>query len=132
MALRLSAFLAVTAILLAGCGKAKVDTAQIRSVVHQFAESHDASACDLLSQHALVNLYGGYKKKNAAKAKSLCVARAKNFKSEDVGIDSLEVIDENRARVEAHSIGRDITYGVSLRRYGSKWLIESISQAKND
>jgi hypothetical protein len=135
MALRLSpplAAAAAAAILLSGCGKAKVDTAQIRSVVHQFAESHDAGACNLLSQHALVNLYGGYKKKNASKARSLCVARAKNFKSEQVGIDTLEVIDENRARVEAHSIGRDITYGVSLHRYGTTWRIEAISQAKAD
>jgi hypothetical protein len=130
MAFRLSAFLAATAIVLAGCGNAKVDTAQIRSVVEQFAESHDAKACDLLSQHALINLYGGFKKKNAARAKAICVERSKDFEGEQVGIDKLEVIDENRARIEAHSIGRDITYGVSLHRYGTTWRIEAISQAK--
>jgi hypothetical protein len=136
MALRLPAVLAAAAVLAlaaAGCGeKPKVDTDQIRGVVEQFALASDASACDLLSPKALTNLYGEFKKKNVDKARAECVRKSKHFKGEKISIDNVNVIDDERVRVSAIGADGEIAYGVSLRRYGSKWLIESISQAKND
>lgn len=130
MALRLSALAAAAAIVLAGCGSdPKVDTGQIRNVVDRFARAHDARACDLLSKHALINLYGGFKK-NAGRARANCVRQSKHFRGEQITIQSVNVIDGDRVRVSAEGPGGAISYGISMRRYGAKWRIESISQAK--
>jgi hypothetical protein len=128
MALALAA-----ALVLAGCGaETNVDVDQVKSVVERFSLSHDASACDLLSANALTDLYGKFDKKNVARAHANCVEKAQHFKGEPVTIDNVNVIDNDRVRVSALDQDGVISYGVSLRRYGSKWLIESISQAKND
>jgi hypothetical protein len=133
MAFRLPALAVAAALLLAGCGsETKVDVDQVKSVVEQFALARDASACDLLSPKALTDLYGKFDKKNVAKAHANCVEKAKHFKGESVTIDNVNVIDNDRVRVSALDADGVVSYGVSLRRYGSKWLIESISQAKND
>jgi hypothetical protein len=135
MALRLPAVLAATAVaaVLAGCGQdlSGVDTAQIRSVVEQFAEADDAHACELLSPHALQNLYGEFEKPVSV-ARANCVRQSKKFEAEPVVIENLNVIDTERARVSAVDPSGEVAYGVSLRRYGPSWRIESISQAKND
>jgi hypothetical protein len=121
------------ALVLAGCGsETNVDVDQVKGVVEQFARSSDASACDLLSPKALTDLYGKFDKKNVAKAHANCARRSKHFKGEPITIDNVNVIDNDRVRISAEGPNGVISYGVSLRRYGSKWLIESISQAKND
>jgi hypothetical protein len=133
MAFRLSALAAAAALVLAGCGSdTTVDTDQVKSVVERFALAHDASACDLLSPNALTDLYGNFDKKNVARAHANCVEKSKDFKGQPITIDNVNVIDNDRVRVSAIGPNGAISYGVSLRRYGSKWLIESISQAKND
>ena len=133
MGKRLSALVALAALLVAGCGEqTDVDTDQVKSVVEQFAAADDASACDLLSPDALTGLYGKFKKKAIDAAHARCVEKSKDFKGEPITIDNVNVIDNDRVRVSAVGPGGKIAYGVSLRRYGDKWLIESISQAKND
>ena len=66
------------------------------------------------------------------RAHRICVEKARKFKGESVTIENVNVIDDERVRVSAIDQDGQISYGVSLRRYGSKWLIESISQAKLD
>ena len=133
MALRLSALLAALAAAVAGCGSSTegVDTEQIKSVVLQFAAADDAHACELLSPREVVNLYGNFTK-SVPEAKAACRRRSKDFEGEQVTIKNLNVIDQNRARVSAENPAKTVTYGVSLRRYGPSWRIESISQAKLD
>jgi hypothetical protein len=133
MALRLPAALAVLALGAAGCGQdlSGVDTEQIESVVVQFAEADDEHACSLLSPHALQNLYGDFEKPVAV-ARRNCIKASKKFEGESIVIENLNVIDTERARVSAVDPAGEVAYGVSLRRYGPSWRIESISQAKND
>jgi hypothetical protein len=132
MAFRLPALAVAAALVLAGCGSgAKVDTEQIRNVVEQFALADDARACDLLSNHALIGLSGDYKRP-APEARRICVERSKDFEGERVRVGEVNVIDDGRVRVTAESLDGKITFGVSLRRYGSDWRIESISQARED
>ena len=133
MALRLPAACAALAVLVAGCGQdlSGVDTEQIESVVVQFAEADDEHACALLSPHALQNLYGDFEKPVAVARKN-CIKASKNFEGEPIEIENLNVIDTDRARVSAVDPTGEVAYGVSLRRYGPSWRIESISQAKND
>jgi len=129
---RLLAPLIAAALVVAGCGEGpQVDTEQIRSVVEQFALADDAHACKLLSPNAVVDLYGKFEQPEAT-ARANCVRRSKDFEGEPVTIENLNVIDEDRARVSAIDQDGEVSYGVSLRRYGPSWRIESISQAKND
>ena len=132
MRTRLPALLACAAItVLAGCGddKSNVDEAQIRSVVEQFAESGDAHACDLLSPDHLVDLYGGFRKP-AAVAKAACVRRSTRFEGEPVRITQLDVLDSTTAKVTALDPSGDVTYNVSLSRYGPAWRIDGITQSR--
>jgi hypothetical protein len=78
-----------------------------------------------------VNLYGKFTK-SETKARAICRRRSKEFEGEQVTIKNLNVIDQNRARVSAVNPAGTVTYGVSLRRYGPSWRIESISQTKLD
>ena len=55
--------LAAVALAVGGCGdsgETGKDTAAIRNVVNQFALANDARACDLLTDDALRNVYGGF------------------------------------------------------------------------
>jgi hypothetical protein len=120
------------ALAVAGCGdgwKDKVDVDQIRSVVTDFAQADDASACKLLSEKAIVDVYGGFKK-SPRKSRTVCERRAKGFKGEPVEITNVNLIDPKKARVSALNPDETVAYGVNLSLYGKRWLIDSISQAK--
>jgi hypothetical protein len=128
----LLATLAVAALALAGCGDDPIEKANIgkvRAVVTQFAESGDASACDLLTGDALVNVYGGF---NAPveKARANCKRRAASFRGEPVTIQKADVIDNQTAKVLALSKDGKFTYSVTVRRPHKKWLIDEINQHK--
>ena len=123
----------LAAIAIAGCGDdtGDVDVAQIRSVVHQFANASDAHACDLLSPDQLRDVYGGFKK-SVEQSKAICVRRSKDFKGQPVKIDQLDIIDANTARVVALNPKGDITYNVAVRRFGPAWRIDEITQSKTE
>jgi hypothetical protein len=125
---------AACAAALAGCGtdpKEKADLGQARSVVEHFAGAADASACDLLTDTALVNLYGNFTAL-PAKAKANCVKTAAGFKGGQIKIIRSELLDNLTAKVVAHSADEKFSYSVNLRRLsGAKpWRIDSIAQAK--
>jgi hypothetical protein len=127
------ALLALLALALAGCGedaKTKADLGQARSVVQRFAAAEDASACDLLDDDALVNVYGNFK--SPAVGKANCVKKSAKFKGDQVKIIRSELLDDLTAKVVAHSSDGKFSYSVNLRRLsGSKpWRISSIAQAK--
>jgi hypothetical protein len=123
----------VLGLFVAGCGtsaKEKADLGQARSVVEQFAAATDASACNLLTDNALVNVYGNFKSPAAGKAN--CVKKSAKFKGDQVTIFRSELLDPLTAKVIAHSSDKKFSYSVNLRRVtGTKpWRIDSIAQAK--
>jgi hypothetical protein len=117
---------------LVGCGQDKQQLAnvnQIRGVVTQFAQSNNARACDLLSVDAMTNVYGGYSKPYAA-SKAVCVKKSSQFKGEPVKITRVQVISDATAKVTALSQKGDVTYTVTVRKFGANWKIDEINQAK--
>jgi hypothetical protein len=125
--------ISVLALFIAGCGtsaKEKADLGQARAVVEQFAAAHDASACDLLTDTALVNVYGNFT--NPVTGKANCVKKSTKFKGEPVKIIRSELLDPLTAKVIAHGANNKFSYSVNLRRVagGKPWRIDSISQAK--
>ena len=132
MTKRLLPLAACAALALAGCGSDKqkgVDTAQIRSVVSQFAISAGPKACRLLSPDALVNIYGGYTKPTD-EARAACIQRSGSFKGQKIKITQLRVISDSTAKVTALNRKGDVTYTVTVRRFGPSWRIDEINQAK--
>jgi hypothetical protein len=117
----------------AGCGqdaKTKADLGQARSVVERFAAAQDASACDLLTDNALVNVYGNFQSPAAGKAS--CVKKSAKFKGDQIKIIRSQLLDSLTAKVVAHSSDEKFSYSVNLRRLsgGKPWRIDSIAQAK--
>jgi ABC-type glycerol-3-phosphate transport system substrate-binding protein len=124
--------LAAVALGAAGCGSDPIEAAnlpQVRSVVERFAAAGDASACDLLTDTALENVYGGFKP-NPAAAKKACVKASTAFKGEPVSIQKAAVIDNMTAKVNALSKDGKFTYSITVRRPGKTWLIDQINQYK--
>ena len=99
----------------------------------RFAGASDASACKLLTTHALKNLYGNFTAPRP-QAKAKCERTAAGFKGEPITIIRSELIDNRTAKVVANSIDKKFSYSVNLRRKSGKrpWRIDSIAQAKID
>lgn len=123
------------AVALFGCGgadpKENAEIGKARAVVERFAAAGDASACDLLTDVALVDIYGNFTEQ-PAKAKANCVKTAAGFKAGRITIIKSQVVDDLTARVVAHDADEKFTYSVTLRRTsaGKPWQIDSIAQAK--
>jgi len=130
---RLPATLAtLAAVAVAGCGddpSRNVDTAQVRSVVHQFAEADGPEACRLMSPKGLQNVYGSFTKPVAVSRQN-CIDRSSKFKGERVTIESLKVVDSETVRVGALNPNKTVSYNLSLRKFGPSWRIDDISQSK--
>lgn len=123
---------AAAALLAAGCGddpSKRVDKAELRGIVQRFAQAHDASACGLLSDQALINVYGGFDK-TAAQSRAVCVKRSSGFKGQPVRVTSMQVLDDQTVRVGALSQKGDVQYTVNMRRFGNAWKIDRINQSK--
>jgi hypothetical protein len=119
-------------VLVAGCGDDPVEKAnigQVRSVVTRFAEARDASACDLLTGNALVNVYGGFESRPEV-AKANCVKKSASFQGEPIKITNAQVIDNVTAKVAALSEDGKFTYSVTVRRPKKAWLIDEINLHK--
>lgn len=124
--------LAATAVAAAGCGGATgtASDAQARRVVSEFANAHDARACDLLTVDALRNVYGGYTAP-PQKAKRNCISRSRHFKGAKVTTTDLTKVDADTVKVGALSADGKISYTVTLRRKGARrWQIDQIAQSK--
>jgi hypothetical protein len=130
MTKRVLPLLATGAIALAGCGSSgKVDTNQVRSVVTQFAEADGPKACELLSPDALVNLYGGFTQP-VPRARAACVAKSPSFKGRPVTITAVNVIDPATVKVGATNKKGDVTYSVTLRKFGPSWRVDEVRQQR--
>ena len=132
MAKRFLTAAACAGLVLAGCGSTEskgVDTGQIRSVVLQFAAADGPKACALLSPDALVNVYGGFSKPVPV-ARAACIRRSANFKAAPIKITTLNVVDADTAKVGALNRKGDVTYSVTVRKYGPAWRIDEINQTK--
>lgn len=127
------ALVALLAVAVAGCGgdpkeSAKLD--QARSTVLRFAAAHDASACKLLTGHALKTVYGGFNSP-IPKARATCLKTATGFKGEQVKITKSEILDDGTAKVNALAADSKFTYSVHLtRRPGKPWRIDEINQSR--
>ena len=121
-------------LILPGCGSdtsKKVDTAQIRSVVQQFAAADGPKACALMSPQGLVNVYGGFTKPVSV-ARAECLRRSARFKGEKIQLQEIEVVDDSNVRVGALNHNGTVSYNVKLVRLGPSWRIEKINQSKVD
>lgn len=124
--------LAALAIAAAGCGgdpAEKANIAKARAVVNQFAQGNDARACDLLTDKALSDVYGGFSE-DPSVGKANCVKRAAGFKGEPITIAKASVIDNRTAKVNALSKDGKFTYSITTRKPGKRWLIDQITLHK--
>jgi hypothetical protein len=132
MTTRVLPLLAAAALAVSGCGddpSKKVDTKQIQSVVNQFADASGPKACSLLSPDGLVNVYGGFTQP-VPQARANCIRASAKFKGRPVKLTVLKVIDQDTVRQGALSPDGQITYNVTLRKFGPSWRIDEITQAK--
>lgn len=125
--------LSVLVVAVAGCGGSdpveKANQGKVRSVVERFALGSDARACDLLTGHALTDVYGGFSD-DVGKAQAACRRKAAGFKGEKIKIVKVSVIDNVTAKVNALSLDEKFTYSVTVRRPGKRWLIDQITLHK--
>jgi hypothetical protein len=123
--------LATVAVLVAGCGQesTKVDVKQIQSVVRQFAASTSPQACQLLSPDGVVNVYGAFTQP-VTKARANCIARASSFRGAPIKLTVLRVIDDATVKQGATNEKGDVTYNITLRKFGPSWRIDEITQRK--
>ena len=122
----------VLASALAGCGTSpasKANARQVRAVVTQFALAHDAGACDLLTDNAVQNVYGGFSDP-IPEARTNCRARSRRFKGQPVRITQVNVINDTTAKVGATTPDGKVAYTVVVRKTGPRWLIDQITQAR--
>jgi hypothetical protein len=132
MAKRVLPLLPIAAVLLAGCGadtSSKVDVKQIQSVVKQFAAATGPKACTLLSPDGVVNVYGAFTQP-VAKARANCFARAPRFRGAPIKLTVLRVIDDQTVKQGATNMKGDVTYNITLRKFGPSWRIDEITQRK--
>jgi hypothetical protein len=132
MTKRVLPLMAVAALALAGCGgdpSKKVDVKQIHSVVTQFAEATGPKACNLLSPDGVVNVYGAFTQP-VQQARANCLARSPKFNGRPIKLTVLKVIDPDTVRQGATNLKGDITYNVTLRKFGPSWRIDEITQRK--
>lgn len=114
---------ACAAMVLAGCGDNSADDKKVRAVVNQFAAEHGPRACDLLTQDALVQIYGG---EHPETAHEQCVAASKRFTGTTVDITNVHFTDSSTAKV---SVGKEKAphhYTVTVVKFGSRWRIDGI------
>ena len=132
MAKRVLPLVSIAAVLLAGCGSdasTKVDVKQIQSVVQQFAAATGPKACALLSPDGVVNVYGGFTQP-VAKARANCIAHASSFRGAPIKLTVMHVIDNQTVKQGATNAKGDVTYNITLRKFGPSWRIDEITQKK--
>ena len=132
MAKRVLPLLPIAAVLLAGCGgdsSTKVDVKQIQSVVKQFAAATGPQACQLLSPDGVVNVYGQFTQP-VKQARANCLAHASKFRGAPIKLTVLRVIDDQTVKQGATNMKGDVTYNVTLRKFGPSWRIDEITQRK--
>jgi len=132
MAKRVLPLLSIAAVVLAGCGadtSPNVDVKQIQSVVQQFAAGTGPKACALLSPDGVVNVYGAFTQP-VAKARANCIARSSSFRGAPIKLTVLRVIDDQTVKQGATNEKGDVTYSITLRKFGPSWRIDEITQRK--
>ena len=132
MVKRVLPLLPIAAVLLAGCGadpSPNVDVKQIQSVVRQFAAATGPKACQLLSPDGVVNVYGAFTQP-VAKARANCIAHSSTFRGAPIKFTVLRVIDDQTAKQGATNAKGDVTYSITLRKFGPSWRIDEITQRK--
>jgi hypothetical protein len=120
-------------VVLGGCGMTaaeKRDIAAAQRVTQRFSEATGPSACALLTNHAVVALYGRFQTPPAL-SRSLCRRAASQFRGEQVTFTRSEVLDSHTIKVNALDQDKKFSYQVNLRK-GShgRWRIDLISQAR--
>jgi hypothetical protein len=120
-------------VLLGGCGMSaseKRDIAAAQRVTKRFSEASGPSACGLLTNHAVVALYGNFQTPPAL-SRSLCRRAASQFRGEPVTITRSEVLDPHTIKINALDQDKKFSYQVNLRK-GShgRWRIDLVSQAR--
>ena len=134
MAKRVLPLLSIAAVLLAGCGgdeSTKVDVKQIQSVVKQFASGTGPQVCQLLSPDGVVNVYGAFTQP-VAKARANCIAHSSQFRGAPIKLTVLRVIDDQTVKQGATNAKGDVTYSITLRKFGPSWRIDEITQRKTE
>ena len=134
MAKRVLPLVSIAAVLLSGCGGVEsthVDVKQIQSVVRQFASGTGPQVCQLLSPDGVVNVYGAFTQP-VQKARANCIARSSQFRGAPIKLTVLRVIDDQTVKQGATNAKGDVTYSITLRKFGPSWRIDEITQRKTE
>jgi hypothetical protein len=120
-------------VVLGGCGLSaaeKRDIATAQRITKEFSESSGPDACRLLTNHAVVALYGKFEAP-PAQSRALCKRAAARFRGEPVTFTRSELLDDHTIKINALDQDKQFSYQVNLRkgRLGH-WRIDLISQAR--
>jgi hypothetical protein len=124
--------LAALPLAVSGCMSARENqyVENARAVTTRFAAAHDARACELLTGRALVQLYGVQLNQPVRVARARCVRSSTAFQGEPVEIADTRLIDDRTVKVTALNEGGTFTYAVTVRRPGTRWLVDEVNQYK--
>ena len=114
---------ACAAVALAGCTDHGADEKKVKTAVNEFAAASGPRACDLLTQNALVQVYGG---EHPEKAHEQCVAAAKRFTGTKIDITNVHWTDNNTAKVSVGKPKAVHHYTVTVVKFGTRWRIDGI------
>jgi hypothetical protein len=114
---------AVGACALAGCGGDDADERAAERVVREFAAADGPEACDLMSERALDDVYGGDRSKTPYYE---CLERSGRFEGQEVDIEDTERGKGDRITVTATTPDDDRQFKVSLDETAGKWLVDRI------
>jgi len=104
---------------------------EVVRTIQSFAAAEGPRACDLLTEGALVRVYGG---------RASCLERSRGFEAGEVKVEEITVTrDGNRATAEARSVGGSQQFTVVAQRVGppgcrppcpqARWRIDSVKPA---
>ena len=113
---------------LAGCSGDRDTGAgrKIEAVVKRFALAHGPDACALLSDHAVVQVYGGGSYDTRAARRSCATASAR-FKGQAVEVTFVKIASSTGAHVTARTPDGKRYWGVSMVKSHDRWLIDGIA-----
>ncbi len=130
--IRTAAALTLGSLCLAACGAGNdADVAQIRQVIHGFAEASGAQACPYLTPTALRELFASAAQHESQRRESpmaACLSQSRSFTGAPVKITRVWFQSAHAASAYAHRIdGARASYLVTLRKDTGGWQINHIT-----
>ena len=116
---------ACAAVVLAGCTDHGADEKKVKTAVNEFAAASGPRACDLLTQNALVQVYGG---RHPDKARGQCAAASARFAGAQIDITNVHFTDSSTAKVSVAGVPPTHHYTVTVVKFGKRWRIDGIAR----